>query len=204
MKLRQLERYVKPSNLVLIIFIMGFIGGMIVSFIMSGNNKTAELLWLDTILLYVKYGEVQYGDMLFYIFKQRIISILIIIILCMSGKGKYILTGVVGLVGCFAGYFITEFVMAKGILGSVLFLVTIFPHGFFYAYAYYSRVTSFFHIRDAKTVVNQCSQKSRSLTTQNGVMMMKKIMPFAVVIIGILLECYVNPFFLKLFLKIFM
>ena len=204
MKLRQIERYIKPSNLIVIIFIIGFIGGLTVSFFMAGNSSTEELLWLDTVLLYIKYGEIQYADMLFYILKQRITAIIIIIILCMSGKGKYILTGIVGVVGGFAGFFITEFVVAKGILGSMLFLVTIFPHGIFYAYAYLCFLMSFYNNSSIMTIINQYSQKTPSVIESNSRVLRKKIMPVAVVIIGILLECYVNPFFLKLFLKIFM
>lgn len=203
MKYRHYEQYIKSENLIYIIFLVSFIVGMLLSFLFQ-KNDAQEALWLEQILQYVKYGEIQYGDMLFYVLKRRVITIVIIILLCISGRGKYFLMGGVGLAGGFAGFYITEFVVAKGILGSLLFAVSIFPHYICYAYGYMCLLHWMIKTTKKQTSINQGSQKKISFSNINTQNMIKKLPPVAVVIMGILLECYVNPFILKLFLKIFM
>lgn len=203
LKYRHYERYIKPENLIYIIFTVSFIVGMLLSFLFQKEDKQG-ILWLDHIIQYVKYGEIQYGDMLFYVLKRRVITIVIIILLCISGKGKFFLLGGVGLAGGFAGFYITEFVVAKGILGSLLFAVSIFPHYICYAYGYMCLLHWIIKTTKKQTSINQGSQKKISFSNINTQNMIKKLPPVAVVIMGILLECYVNPFILKLFLKIFM
>lgn len=203
MKYRHYEQYIKSENLIYIIFLVSFIVGMLLSFLFQ-KNDAQEALWLEQIIQYVKYGEIQYGDMLFYVLKRRVITIVIIILLCISGRGKYFLMGGVGLAGGFAGFYITEFVVAKGILGSLLFAVSIFPHYICYAYGYMCLLHWMIKTTKKQTSINQGSQKKTSFSNIDTQNLIKKLSPVAVVIMGILLECYVNPFILKLFLKIFM
>ena len=203
MKYRHYEQYIKSENLIYIIFLVSFIVGMLLSFLFQ-KNDAQEALWLEQILQYVKYGEIQYGDMLFYVLKRRVITIVIIILLCISGRGKYFLMGGVGLAGGFAGFYITEFVVAKGILGSLLFAVSIFPHYICYAYGYMCLLHWMIKTTKKQISINQGSQKKISFSNIDTQNLIKKLSPVAVVIMGILLECYVNPFILKLFLKIFM
>ena len=203
LKYRHYERYIKPENLIYIIFLISFIVGMLLTFLFQ-KNDVQEVLWLEQILQYVKHGEIQYGNMLFYVLKRRIITIAIIILLCISGKGKFFLLGGVGLAGGFAGFYITEFVVAKGILGSLLFAVSIFPHYICYAYGYMCLLHWMIKTNRTHASINQGSQKKTTFSNINTQNIIKKLSPIAVVIIGILFECYVNPFILKLFLKIFM
>lgn len=203
LKYRHYERYIKPENLIYIIFTVSFIVGMLLSFLFQKEDKQG-ILWLDHIIQYVKYGEIQYGDLLLYVLKRRCIIFAIIILLCISGKGKFFLLGGVGLAGGFAGFYITEFVVAKGILGSLLFAVSIFPHYICYAYGYMCLLHWIIKTTKKQTSINQGSQKKISFSNIDTQKLIKKLSPVAVVIIGILLECYVNPFILKLFLKIFM
>ena len=203
LKYRHYERYIKSENLIYIIFLVSFIVGMLLSFLFQ-KNDAQEALWLEQILQYLKYCEIQYGDLLLYVIKRRCIIIAIIILLCISGKGKFFLLGGVGLEGGFAGFYITEFVVAKGILGSLLFAVSIFPHYICYAYGYMCLLHWMIKTTKKQTSINQGSQKKISFSNIDKQKLIKKLSPVAVVIMGILLECYVNPFILKIFLKIFM
>lgn len=203
MKIKNLERYFQPNSIIYILLLFGFVIGMILAFAMKTPEDDGRLFWLDNILMNLKYSEIQYGDLLFYVLKKRLSLLILIAILCISGKGKYFLAGGLVLAGGFVGFFITEFIMVKGILGSVLFVVSIFPHYLFYGYAYYRLFLFLNRSKGAKTDVNQMSQKIKNMEHKE-ISFVKIIVPYAVVIIGILLECYVNPFFLKIFLKIFM
>ncbi len=196
--------HLKPGTIIYILFLTGFIVGMIMPFIKLKQESGQENFWLDNILLYLKYGEIQYGDLLFYVLKKRVLWMVIFILLGLSEKGKYILLGVVGVAGAFSGYYITEFVMAKGILGGILFIISIFPHYLCYGYGYVGYLI-FLNQSVKKTKnINHGSQNRIHLRNIEGKKIIKKITPIAVVIIGIVLECYVNPIFLKIFLKIFM
>lgn len=203
LKYRHYEQYIKPKTYIYIIFLVSFLVGVLLSFLFQ-KDEAQGILWLDHILQYVKYSEIQYGEMFFYVLKRRIIVIAIIILLCISGRGKYFLMGGVGLAGGFCGFYITEFVVAKGILGSLLFAVGIFPHYICYAYGYMCLLHWMIKTTKKQKNINQGSQKKISFSNIDTQNLIKKLSPVAVVIMGILLECYVNPFILKLFLKIFM
>ncbi len=203
MKYRHYERYIKPETFIYIIFFISFLAGIIIFFVFQ-KDEVQGILWLEHILQYVKYSEIQYGDMFLYVLKRRIIMIAIIVLLCISGKGKYFLMGGVGLAGGFAGFYIIEFVVMKGILGSVLFAVSLFPHYLCYAYGYICLLRGLMKVTKKANIINRDSQNKICFSDINTKDLMKKLSPVAVVIIGILLECYVNPFILKLFLKIFM
>ena len=196
--------YVKPEILAYILLFIGFVSGIVFSFVLGENHSNTNLLWLDNILIYLKYCDVEYADMVFYVLKKRISVFLFFVIICLSKKGKYIFLGGVGVAGGFAGYFLTEFIMAKGVLGSLLFACFLFPHYICYAYVYYKILLFFLREKNKRENINQNGQQRGAASIPKDVYFIKNIAPFAVVIIGILLECYVNPFFVKLFLKIFM
>lgn len=204
MGVRRLEQYIKPNIIIYMLLLGGFLIGMVISFAGSKGMGTMELLWLDSTIMYLKYGEIQYLDMLFYIIKKRLGTILLLLLLCMSGKGKYFLLGGVALAGCFLGFFVSEFIISKGIMGSIFLFISLFPHYLYYIFAYYQLLKYVQSIGDIKTNINRFGQQKTKNTTADSYNIIKKLSPIAVVIIGILLECYVNPFFLKIFLKFFM
>ena len=202
MRKRNLESLFTLKFLIIVIFLGAFIIGML--FALAGINRNESVDWSDTLLIYLKYGEIYYGDMLFYVLKKRIAVIVFLVILCMSGKGKYFLLGGVGVYGAFVGFYITEFIIIKGILGSLFFAVCIFPHYLFYAYGYYKVLLYLDHKNIPRENINQLGQNSKALSYAKHAKTAKILAPFVVVIIGIMLECYVNPFLVKIFLKIFM
>lgn len=204
LKYRRFEKYLHLNTIIYLMFLGGFLLGMFLGFLVVKDGNEQGFLWLEHILQYIKYGEIQYGDLLFYVLRRRITFIVILAFLCMSGKGKYILMGGVAIAGGFVGFFVTEFVIIKGILGSALFAVSIFPHYLCYGYSYLCLLQWIAKKRNSQITINRDSQKKMHFSDLNTKDLIKKLAPIAVVIMGILLECYVNPFFAKLFLKIFM
>lgn len=202
--MKRFDALLKPENILYFLLMGGFILGMIFSLVSGEDESEAKLLWLDNLLMYLKYGEIRYVDMLYYVLQKRVSVLVLFLILCFSNKGKYIILGGVGVAGGFAGYFLTEFILAKGILGSLLFACFIFPHYFCYGYGYYKLLMHLMKDKYVKENINRYGQKNRAVSAQKEVILIKKVVPFVVVITGMLLECYVNPFFVKIFLKIFM
>lgn len=192
----------RPEIILMLLFFSAFIVGMILSFVSRGETADGKQ-WLNTSLLYLRYGEINYIDVLFYILKKRLSVILLLLLICMTGKGRVILPLGGAIAGAFGGFYITEFICLKGILGSALFLVTIFPHYICYAYGYYSLVKILSNNKNKSIDINRHGQYGGLPAGKNNVHLIKKYLPIAVVIMGIVLECYVNPFFVKIFLKFF-
>lgn len=80
-----------------------------------------------------------------------------------------------------------------GAAGVAGYLCLIMPHYLCYFYAY-----------DTYQNIDQISQRKREKNDFKKADGISKLVILGVVIIGILLECYVNPFFIKLFVKIFL
>lgn len=204
MKKYKYDLNIRPENVLIILLFSGFILGMIFSFFTHGNREEVEADWLNTALLYLRYGEINYGDMLFYVLKKRCTVIIFLFLICMTAKGRVLLPLGGAVAGAFCGFYITEFICCKGILGSGLFFVTIFPHYLCYAYAYYVLVTMRWNETAIRKEINRLGQSGNIIVTGKQRNILKKYTPIAVVIIGMVLECYVNPFIIKIFLKIFM
>lgn len=204
MKKHKINLDVRPEMILALLFFAGFIIGMIISFIANKEPADEKYQWLNTSLMYLRYGEINYGDVLFYVLKKRCSIILFLLLICMTGKGRLFLPVGGAIAGAFCGFYVTEFVCCKGILGSGLFIMTLFPHYICYAYGYYALVMLFSKSTVVRKGINQVGQYGTLTAERNRIDFIKKYIPIAVVIIGIVLECYVNPFFLKIFLKIFM
>ena len=204
MKIRQIVRNLNIDTLVYLLLVIGFFLGMVLAFVWNGVEGPMLKSWLDSTIMYLKYGQIQYFDLLFFVLKKRMGELLLLLLFCMTNKKQYFLLGIVALAGGFAGVYISEFIMCKGILGSVLFVISIFPHFLCYIYFYRWVLQLQKNSSENANVVNQFGQYYTNRTPINSNHFVRKIAPFAAVIMGILLECYVNPFFLKLFLKIFM
>lgn len=205
MKKINFDRYIKPDTFIYILFLGGFLVGMILAFVIGNNGEGNQLYWLNQPLMYLKYGEIQYSELLYYILQKRLSLAIFLGIICLSYKGKYILYAGVALAGGFVGYFIILFIAAKGILGSLLFMISVFPHYICYGYGYYCLLTYKVKIEVKREKnINRISQNEYDFYENKKRNFIKKMLPIAVVIIGVLFECYVNPFFLKLFVKIFM
>ncbi len=204
MKKHKINPDVRPEIILVILFFACFVIGMIISFMVHGESPDERYQWLNTSLMYLRYGEINYGDVLFYVLKKRCSIIFLLFLICMTGKGRLFLPVGGAIAGAFCGFYVTEFVCCKGILGSGLFIMTLFPHYICYAYGYYALVALFSRSTVARKNINRSGQYKERPVTGNRIDFIKKYVPIAVVIIGIVLECYVNPFFLKIFLKFFM
>lgn len=204
MRTKNIEFFMQSKIILLVLLLFGFIVGMACSFWGENVDNGSQGVWLDNVIMYLKYGEIHYANMLFYIVEKRFSLIILILLLCFIRKGRYLLLAGVAIAGGFAGFFITEFIQYKGILGSGLFLVSIFPHYLCYGYGYYYLLEFLSAKSSDKNPINQFGQKTITFFDEKNKTILKKFTPILVVIMGLLLECYVNPFFVKIFLKIFM
>ncbi len=161
--------------------------------------------FLGTDLLYeMKYMSVDYGVLLFDVIRKRIVPVICIMVLATTYLGGYISYGYAAWVGLSMGMFVAVSVIRYGIKGILLFMITTFPHYLFYLPAWFILLNGarelcyclYFPGKCKRTYVN-----GRRDEIHLGLSVFFKVL--GVVIIGIILESYVNPKLLISFLKIF-
>lgn len=189
--------FLQPKLVILLVFGIAFVIGMLFAFFLGKNNVETEAEWLDSIMLYLRYGTIYYNEFSLYVLQKRINTAFVLLLVCMTGYSVHILLAGIGVFGLICGYMITRYIIIKGIMGSVFFAISLFPHYICYLYGYFMLLEFMRKKNNKNTCVNQCSQFGKAFEWKN-------MLPIAVVIIGLLMECYVNPFFVKIFLKIFM
>ena len=124
----------------------------------------------------------------------------VLLVLSLAVAGKYLLSGFLMLFGCSMGSMLSVLILRYGIKGMLLFFSLIFPQDFVYLPAMFGWVAVLAEWNEkllgGKSVIYRRGEEKR----RN----FKRIfLLFVVTIIGILLECYVNPLLVKFCLKIF-
>lgn len=152
-----------------------------------------EMFFGNSLLGEIEYLDYKKTAFLIYLIKIRGVQLAFIILMAYirkKGAGLGIWAFMTG-----SGFGIGVYAMLSrwGPIGLLGYLMMIFPHYLCYLYAY---------VMYAKIDLNgQSNKRTIYRRTDNFISKMSII---GVVIIGIVSECYVNPFFIKLFSKIFL
>ncbi len=184
----------------LIFFLAGFLIGVLYIYF----NGTAGMEGNDFLsirnLMQVKYMDIVYEDYFWYLFKKRLGIVLFLVICSLALPGRYILFGFLMVFGCSMGSMLSVLIMRYGLRGIVLFLGLILPQDIVYLPAFFAWVylltgwnEGLFWKGDA---VKRNSGRRRRILP-------KMLCLSGVTIIGVLLECYVNPNMINFCLKIF-
>lgn len=162
----------------------------------------AEFLSED--LLYgMKYMTVSYDTFLFEVVKKRSIPILGVAILATTYLGVAVSYLYAGWLGISAGMFLSAAILRYGLKGIFLFLAAIFPHYLCYLPAWLMLLKGARELCCCLYFPGNCQRtyiNGRKDEIRFGAGVLLKVL--GVVIIGILLESYVNPKLLLGFLKI--
>lgn len=186
------------------IFLFGILLGILWVKVKS-NLFVNDIDFLGTDLLYeMKYMSVDYSTFVFTVVKKRILPIICIMILATTYLGLAVSYGYAGWLGMSVGLFAATLMIRYGIKGVILFGVAIFPQYLFYLPAWIMLLKGarelcccvYFPRRCKRTYINGRKDEIRF-----GIGVIFKVL--VVVIIGILMESYVNPKLLLSFLKIF-
>lgn len=173
------------------------LGGMLCSFIFLwffGKKILADEMFFGERLFgemqYLEYNRIAY---LSYLIKMRGVQIAFIIFMaCIHKKraGLGIWAWMTGI-----GFGVGAYAMLQkwGVFGVPGYFMMMLPHYLCYFYAYSKSYS-----------IDYIGQNQRRGSMGEGGRMLQKMIIIGVVIIGILTECYVNPFFIKLFSKIFL
>lgn len=194
----------KGSGRWLILFLFGFMVGIFVMNLWADQFLTESSILNETALARLKYLEVNKNSLLIYVLKKRIGAIWMIALLSTTFLGLVSVYGYTVWLGVSMGFLMSAFAIQFGMKGIVLFLISIFPQFLLYVpamvwlllWGYRLTIKLYFPSKD--TSVQYYSKRQMMLR-----FLIQFFMIHGVVIIGCLLESYVNPNFITKFLKIF-
>lgn len=171
----------------------GMVFGFVFLWVFDGRILQDEMFFGEKLFQDMEYLRNETVSYFVYLLKVRGLQLAFVILMSCIGRKKLGL-GIWGwLTGI--GFGIGEYAMVKkwGMPGVPGYLFLILPHYlcYFYSYIQYVKIDYFGQ--------NKSIRKDAGTGSLGA-----KMMLIGVVIIGILLECYVNPFFVKLFSKIFL
>lgn len=170
-------------------FLIGFVAGVIL--MNSGMFlQLEESSLLDEYTLgRLKYLEINCNTFFVYVLQKRITLLWLLMLFCITTIGLYVLCGYLAWCGFVCGTLLSVAIMRYGIKGILLIVAGTLPHYIFYIPACLLLIKLGQKLHERTQNVLQCGMSFLGI--------------HIVVIIGILLESYVNPYIMTKILKVF-
>lgn len=184
------------------------LGGLLIGIVfvnLKRNLFVNEIDFLGTDVLYeMKYMSLDYGTFFWEVLKKRIIPIICIMVLATTYLGVVASYAYAGWLGASVGMFLGTAIIRYGVKGLFLCFVTMFPHYLIYLPAWLLLLKGARELCSCIYFPGGCRGtyiNGRKDEIRFGLKVLLKVL--GVVIIGIIVESYVNPKLLLSFLKIF-
>ncbi len=153
-------------------------------------------------LYYMKYMEMNYGAFFYYVLKKRLGGMIILIVLSTTYLGLFLCMGTAFWFGASAGAVLTVAILRYGIKGILLYVISLFPQCIIYIPAFFLLLV---------WCENLCRgiYYQKRFCNEKGIALFKTIHPnklfisILLLLLGCILESFVNPTILLQFLKIF-
>ncbi len=177
MKIQENKRY-------LVLFCMlGFFVGIIYANLMSKDYIMSMGIFNEFFLNQYSQAEVNMPEYLWYVARIRIVPAALAAALCCTKLRRGVVAGFLIWTGFCGGMIMTAAVLKMGIKGLVLCMIALTPHFVFYIAGYLILLWYLFTYPESKWNLSKMVSLGLFLA------------------VGILLECYVNPIIMELFLK---
>ena len=190
----------KESQKEIIFFLAGFMLGVYYIYFMGDEKGGVTDFFSLQNLMQIRYIEVVQEEYFLYLVKKRCGILLLLGILSLAIAGKYLLQGFLMLLGCSMGSMLSVLIVRYGLRGMLLFFGFVFPQDLLYIPALFGGVML---LTDWNERVFGKTNIYWKKGTERQSMWKRMLFWGGVTIIGLLLECYVNLFFVKCVLKIF-
>ncbi len=165
----------------MLLFLAGFLGGIAAVCVFFDELVVATGFLDSSYLAGLRYLDVNKNGLFLYSLRQRLGMSAFLVLLAAAGAAGFGVCCCLLWCGISVGSILTVLSMRYGFKGLVFFLASIFPQ-------------QFLLIPGFLLLLDWCSRKMERR---------KLLTPLAVVIIGCLLESYVNPYVCKVVLKFF-
>lgn len=178
MKIQENKKYL------LLFYMLGFMAGILSANLISKDYIMSMGIFNDFFLQQYAQTDIDTGVFFWYILRIRVSPIILAGIAGCSRLRKGVVVFFLAWTGFLSGIIMTAAVMQMGIKGILLCLIGISPHFLFYIAGYAILLWYLF-----------CYPKSRWNVT-------KTVSVALFMAVGILLECYVNPILVRLYIGI--
>lgn len=183
-----------------VFFLAGFLIGVLYIYFV-GNERGGETDFFSVQnLIQVTYMDIDCKDYLGYLLRKRAGILLILVLISLALLGKYLLSGFLMILGCSMGSMLSVLAARYGFKGILLFFALIFPQDIVYIPVIFGWVVLLSGWNEGLFCSNDALRRKRNGGHSSAVYL---LFLCGVTIIGVLLECYVNPMLVKWCLKIF-
>lgn len=189
----------KESGRQLVFWLAGFVIGVLFSYFSAGDLKELAAYMGMQNMMEIALGRIDTHRYLFYLIRQRGMIFLILLFGAMTIMGNYILSAFLMFLGISMGTMGVFLLSHYGGKGFFLFLALFFPQIICYVPAIYYIVRFLTVLHD-----RVFGERNIRYVSRGKMLSPRQIMrAIGVTITGILLECYVNPVFVKFVMKLF-
>lgn len=189
----------KESGRQLVFWLAGFVIGVLFSYFSAGDLKELAAYMGMQNMMEIALGRIDTHRYLFYLIRQRGMIFLILLFGAMTIMGNYILSAFLMFLGISMGTMGVFLLSHYGGKGFFLFLALFFPQIICYVPAIYYIVRFLTVLHD-----RVFGERNIRYVSRDKMLSPRQIMrAIGVTITGILLECYVNPVFVKFVMKLF-
>lgn len=162
---------------------LGFFIGIVYANLMSGDYIAGMGIFSEYFLNQYSQAEIDVTEYLWYVVRVRTVPLFLVAALGCCRLRRCVVGGFLAWTGFCGGMIMTSAVLKMGIKGLILCLIALTPHFAFYAAGYVVLLWYLFLYPETRWNLS----KTISMTM--------------LVAVGILLECYLNPIVMELFLK---
>lgn len=162
---------------------LGFLAGILYANIQSKDYITSMGIFNEYFLSQYSAADIEVSKYLWYVAKIRTIPAVLLAALGCTKFRKGIAAAMLLWTGFSGGLLVTAAVMKMGIKGILLCLISLVPHFAFYGAGYVLLLWYLFFFPEIKWNLS------------------KTVMVVLFLCVGILLECYVNPVLMQMFIQ---
>lgn len=178
-------------------WLVGFMIGILFAYLSNGEVEQMKQYMGMQSLVNIVYYQMDYSNYLKYLIRKRGLLLAILLFGAMTVVGKYVLSAFIMFLGISMGATVTFLIYQYQIKGLLLFLAMLFPQILCYTPALFDYIHMLSGLNE-KVFGN----KNMLQIQRKSVLESKRIVRMiGVTIIGIVIECYVNPSFVKLIIK---
>lgn len=202
-KIRRINEYISRKQGIVILFPAAFIVGVIIGIIVS--KISALKSWVESCCTFLKDVSVVPSYFLLYVMWKRMKQFVFIFLLCFLKAGPFLYC-IYMVCGCISfGVIFSCFCSINGIAGVLIAFLSFMPHYIFYCFFLYWGYDLFNFIWSGMNGTDLHSQSHKGLyLVISGVKVHLGVVLVVVAIMGVVTECYVNPFLLKFFANFLM
>lgn len=191
------RKIISPLGYILLISFLGFVSGVLYVSLKDGNILLDDGILNEEVVFKLQNVEMDKRAFLILCLGNRLRDFLLLLLLAYSSINIIFNTLFFGVQGFFVGSVMEVLAIRFGVQGLFIYVGLIFPHGIFYVLGYIC--LGCWCLRMEMNQENGIRRKVEKI--RKGIAYKKIMIAFVSVIIGILLETYVNTIILQLFWK---